>query len=111
MKEVFKNWDELQFACPGAAELIVRENATQCPDAKFLEGVLCSLDKLANEDEEQDEVELHVFFDVGTPNMVLWIWLHGSREELNDADEAYIDEYYEIPIDEAKAHCHLRSVK
>lgn len=110
MKETFNNWDALQIVCPGATELIVRENDMQYPNAKFLEGSLCSRDKLSNEDEEQDEVELHVFFDIGTPNMVLWVWLHGSREELSDPDEAYIDEYYQIPIDEAQAHCHLRSI-
>lgn len=77
---------------PGAAEMIESENEAQYPQARFIVAGLMNV---------AEEKDLVAFFDVGTKDMVLWIWVAGDLTVPIPNQDSYIDEYYEIPIEEA----------
>lgn len=93
MRTLFKDLQSLRQELPGPSEMIEWENSIQYPHAKFI------VAGLMNVAEEQDLV---AFFDVGTKDMVLWIWVAGDLNDPVANSGSYIDEYYEIPIEEAK---------
>lgn len=92
--KLFQTWEEVSKNFPGAAQLVGWENKIQYPDAKFLECVLST-------DPNDGEVELHIFFDIGLLTVVLWVWVHGTLEQLSNIDY-YIDEYSEVTIEKAR---------
>jgi hypothetical protein len=99
MKE-YSNFNDLQKDYPDATWFITNENKMQCPNAKFVRAVV-GLEPYC---EENDDYDLHLMalFDLGTPDMLLWIWIPG-------VDDPYIDEYYEVPSQEAETY--LASLK
>lgn len=88
MRTIFHDLESLRQDLPEVAEIIERENKDQYPNARF---IVAGLVNVAAEGEK----DLVAFFDVGTKDMVLWVWVAG------DFSDPYIDEYYEIPIAEA----------
>lgn len=86
---IFNNMEALRQQYPGPGAIIDQENEFQYPQAKFIIAGL-------------DGDDLMAFFDVGTPSEVLWVLVSGSLEDPIPNQGAYIDEYYEIPVQEAK---------
>lgn len=84
---IFKNISSLSLRYPLLLDSIERENKKQFPHAKFM---------IAGETEDEC---LHVFYDVGVVGQVLWV----SCGAIND-EEGYIDEYYEVSLQEAEQY-------
>ena len=93
---IYHDMLSLRKELSGAADIIERENAMQCPTARLI--VAGTMYMSGEEDGMKDLV---AFFDVGTKDKVLWAWVSGDIY----GDDVYIDEYYEITIDEAKQYC------
>jgi hypothetical protein len=96
MTTIFHSMDEIRKRLPDTARLIEDENKMQYPDAKFMVGGIMSMS------EDQDTQDLIVYFDVGNPKMVLWVWCPlGNEEDGENLDDSFIDEYYEVSIEDA----------
>jgi hypothetical protein len=96
MTTIFHSMDDIRKRLPDTARLIEDENKVQyyrCPDIKFIVGGIMSMS------EDQDTQDLIAYFDVGNPKMVLWVWC--SLGEERNLDDSFIDEYYEVSIEDA----------
>lgn len=95
MTKEYLDFQFLKQDYPAASQLIINENKMQCPNAKFVKATV-GLDPRC---EDNDDYDLHMMalFDLGTPNMLLWIWIPGISDP-------YIDEYYEISNQEANGY-------
>jgi hypothetical protein len=94
---IFADMNALRQKFPSSAELIEWENRAQYPQAKFITAGTLSMSL------EEHWKDLCAFFDVGSPGMMLWVWVAGLSE-LHEEDDVYIDEYYEIPVAEAQKY-------
>lgn len=99
MNPVFKTFEAFKQAYPIAGDQVQQENDTAYPNAKFVvaEIDLCDI----------EYPTINLFFDVGTSDHLLWVWVGGidwffdkkSLPTILD-DNSFIDEYYEIPLSE-----------
>lgn len=101
MAKEYLNIDSLISDYPGAVLMIEIENQGQHPDAKFIKAVV------GFSHSDNKEPDLMALYDCGTPGELLWVWVCGDITDPLPHRHSYIDEYYELPTEEAHKELNL----
>lgn len=94
----FNSFEQIAEQFPGAYEMIMEENDAQYPNAKFVAGAV------GKNHPSDEELDIMVLFDVGTPDQVLWVWVSGDITDPVPNRGSFIDEYYEVSLEEGTSY-------
>lgn len=86
---IFSNETEIRDLFPYAFDLLDRENKIQYPQASFLYATYGHMG-------DEDITDLVVIYDINSDKEYLYAWVAHA-----DSVSAYIDEYRELPKDDA----------
>lgn len=93
---MFHSEEEIAKLYPDAYASVLNENKMQYPNAKFVSSASgnygCDVD---------NTIDVMFIYDVGTPDMYLWVWAVGDLGAHVDGDRFFIDEYYETSQEDA----------